>query len=85
MSIIGGLMLSIVVMTALNWFGSLTLSWCADCNQAYGLPFSHYRESGFAGGDTILWWGAAGNAVITLIAGIGLSWVIEKASQKLKR
>jgi hypothetical protein len=41
---------------------------CADCFFPRGVPFAYYRESGFQGGDGIVWLGLFGDIVICLMA-----------------
>jgi hypothetical protein len=42
---------------------------CWDCFFPYGIPFTFFREGGFAGGGGIVWIGATGDAAIVLSFG----------------
>jgi len=64
-----------------NYLFPATGAPCADCFRPHGLPFTYFREGGFAGGGGIVWLGAVADAVA--VAGAAL--LFERLSLLLKR
>lgn len=58
-----------------NMFHFLRPVDCADCFFPYGLPFTFYREGGFAGGEGFVWGGVAGNLLVVLGSGAIFGWI----------
>ena len=59
---------------------------CFDCFLPYGVPFTFYREDGFAGDGGLVWLGLACDLLVVLLAGlaIGKAWSWFSA-RRLKR
>jgi len=54
-----GLVTSLCVFGVANLLHFLRPVTCYDCFFPYGLPFTFFREEGFAGGAGLLWKGVA--------------------------
>jgi len=74
------LLTSSCVFLVMNYLFPASGPPCADCFRPHGLPFTYYREGGFAGGGGIVWLGAIADAVA--VAGTAL--LFERLSSLVK-
>jgi hypothetical protein len=52
------------VLVAVNIVHFLRPVWCADCFFPYGLPFTLFKEGGYAGGGGFVWTGLVADAAL---------------------
>ena len=71
-----GLSASLLVFASLNLAAGLSTSSCYDCFFPHGLPFTLFREGGFAGGGGVVWTGLALDFGAAIVCGIALAWVL---------
>jgi hypothetical protein len=59
---------------------------CWDCFWPYGLPFTFYRQGGFAGGGGWVWSGVLGDLTIVLLVGflVGTMWNLSRQLLRTK-
>jgi hypothetical protein len=73
-----------LVFVVVNTFHFLRRVSCYDCFFPYGVPFTFYRDGGFAGGGGLVLRGLAADTMIVLISAVlvgGLwQWLAEKRS-----
>ena len=65
----GGLLAAGALASAVYWGDVNYRNWhrpvsCDDCFFPYGVPFTFYRNGGFAGGNGFVWTGVAGNLLV---------------------
>ncbi len=71
-----GFSLSACLFAVLNWFNALRPVTCYDCFFRYGIPFTFYRDGGFAGGGGIVWAGLFGDIALLSAVGGVVAWVL---------
>ena len=55
---------------------------CADCFLPHGIPFTYFREGGFAGGGGWAWIGILGELMAVIAFGFLLAWLISSLSSR---
>jgi hypothetical protein len=78
------LLAALALFVALNLFHFLRPVTCWDCFFPYGLPFTFFREGGFAGGRGFVWRGLLGDLFVVFVLGAVIgsvwTWFSEKGS-----
>jgi hypothetical protein len=80
-SLIAGLFGSACIFVVMNIHYWRPAS-CADCGFPHGLPFTFFREGGFAGGGGIVWIGMAGDVLVLLAFGLAAAWILTELNRK---
>jgi hypothetical protein len=67
-----------------NYFNITRPVICDDCFFPYGLPFTFFREGGFAGGGGYVWQGIVSDFLVVIAFGMALAavwkWLFQKHS-----
>jgi hypothetical protein len=77
-----GLLVSVCVFAVTNLYYFKQPFTCFDCFYPYGLPFTFFREGGYAGGGGFVWTGMIGDFVIVLAFGIATAWLLSWLTRK---
>jgi hypothetical protein len=75
-SLLLGLTISLGVLGRLNYRDLRREPTCADCFAPHGVPFTLFREGGFAGGSGIVWTGVTLDLLVGLAAGVGVAFIL---------
>jgi hypothetical protein len=76
------LLLSACLWGIANNAHSLRRVTCCDCDWPHGIPFTFYREGGFAGDASYAWRGVIGDLFVILLFGGILGWAWNWFSRK---
>jgi hypothetical protein len=55
---------------------------CFDCFFPYGLPFTFFREGGYAGGGGLVWRGVVADCLVVSVCGIAVGQVWKRVSAR---
>ena len=77
-----GFLASATVFGVVNYLHFSRPVTCDDCFFPYGLPFTFFREGGFAGGGGLVWEGIALNVVVLVAVGLILSWTLRTLAKR---
>jgi len=79
-----GFLASATVFGVVNYLHFSRPVTCDDCFFPYGLPFTFFREGGFAGGGGLVWEGIALNLNVVVLVAVGLilSWTLRTLAKK---
>jgi hypothetical protein len=81
-NLIVGLSVSLCLFSAVNFVHNPTSTWCADCFRPHGVPFTYFREGGFAGGGGFVWPGVMGDSLVAIAFGMATAWVLLQLTRK---
>jgi hypothetical protein len=73
-----GCVVSIAAFGVLNYRDLSGEPTCWDCFHPYGVPFTLFRDGGFAGGGGIVWTGLAGNLMVATVFAVALAWLLDR-------
>ena len=61
------------VFAVVNYIHAMRNVTCWDCFFPYGLPFTFFREGGYAGGGGFVLYGAALDALVVIAGGVAFA------------
>lgn len=73
---------TVLAFAVANYFNFSRTVTCADCFFPYGVPFTVFREGGYAGGGGIVWPGVAADFALVVAISWLLAWIWQRAFGK---
>jgi hypothetical protein len=68
------LLAAVCLFVAINYKNFSRPQYCADCSYLYGVPFTFFREGGFAGTREIVWGGVVADLLVGMVCAAALAW-----------